>query len=923
MSESHSKIIILFVLLFFFTGHSIIGSGQNAQATGKAEIAFKRPTGKTLEQPKSEWTDELLQFTAGGHVLGFRKGEMFIASGSHALKVEFVNARSVSPVEEGKPPESAKDRLDVPPLGRVTYRDLWDGVSVVYEKTASGVVESTYLIQSGGAKASNPVDEIRLRYNVPVKVNDNGNLVLSFATGEMQETRPMAWQEVAGKKVAVEAGYQLLGAREVGFDVGAYDPRYPLVIDPLLSWNTFLGGPGDDASRPIAVDTSGNVYVMGHSSGTWGSPVRAYTSSADAFVAKLDGNGVLQWNTFLGGTDMDIGRGIAVDTNGNLYVTGYGTTTWGSPIRAYTPAGYDAFVAKLDGNGALQWNTFLGGSGGDYGTGITVDTNGNVYVTGVSNAIWGSPVRAYTVGNYDAIVAKLDGTGNLQWSTFLGGSGDDEGYGIAVDTSGNVCVTTWSNATWGSPVRAYTGDYDAIVAKLNNSGVLQWNTFLGGTGRDEGLGIAADTNGNVYAMGTSYATWGSPLRAFGGGVRDGFVAELGGSGNLQWNAFLGGTGDDIGYGIAVDTGGNIYMTGFSTATWGSPVRAFSGSWDAFVAKISYWDLWTWTPKHAVGDFYGDGKREVAVDFGAKGIYLYNNGSWTQISSLNPESLLAADADGDNIDEIVGDMGATGLWLWNSGAWNQLSGAHVENLAVGDVDADGADEIVGDFGPVGLWLYNGGVWTQLSGVNADYVTTANLDGTGGDEIIGAFGATGLWIWNAGTWTQLSGVNADYVTSGKMTGGGRFLVGDFGPRGLWLWWAVGGWTELSGVNADYMITADTDADSNDEIVGDFGATGLWRYNSGVWTILSGVDADFMIRADVDGDGTDEVVADFGMLGLWLWNAGAWTQASGVNPEYHVAAELDGDNKDEILADFGGLGLWLWNEGSWSQISANNAD
>jgi hypothetical protein len=165
----------------------------------------------------------LQQYTAGGHVLGFREDGVVIASGSHALRVEYVNAEPVSPLEEGTPSEPAEAQKGAPTLGKITYRDLWDGISVVYEKTGSAVVKRTYYVQPGEIRGSNSVDQIRLRYNVPINVDSNGDLVMSFSTGEMRETRPVAWQEIAGKKVAVEAGYRLLGDREVGFTVRSYD----------------------------------------------------------------------------------------------------------------------------------------------------------------------------------------------------------------------------------------------------------------------------------------------------------------------------------------------------------------------------------------------------------------------------------------------------------------------------------------------------------------------------------------------------------------------------------------------------------------------------------------------------------------------------------------------------------------------------
>jgi hypothetical protein len=313
--------------------------------------------------------------------------------------------------------------------------------------------------------------------------------------------------------------------------VGNYDASQPLFIDPTLAWNTFLGGSGGDKGTAIAVDGSGNVYLAGISDTTWGSPVRAYTGGSDAFAAKLNSSGVLQWNIFLGGSGGDYGSDIAVDGSGNAYVAGYSSATWGSPVRAFGGGAYDAFAAQLNStSGALTWNTFLGGSVMDVGAGIAVDGSGNAYVAGYSNATWGSPVRAFGGGGvYDAFAAQLNSTsGALTWNTFLGESGEDLVYGIAVDGSGNVYVAGHSNATWGSPVRAFGGgggSYDAFAAQLNStSGVLQWNTFLGGSGSDFGSDIAVDGSGNAYVAGQSSATWGSPVRAFGGGASDAFVS---------------------------------------------------------------------------------------------------------------------------------------------------------------------------------------------------------------------------------------------------------------------------------------------------------------------------------------------------------------------------------------------------------------
>jgi len=402
----------------------------------------------------------------------------------------------------------------------------------------------------------------------------------------MKESRPVAWQEIRGERVPVEVSFRVLEEKEVGFSVGFYDPEFPLVIDPVLTWNTFMGCGTGDGGSGIAVDTSGNVYVAGTSAATWGTPENPYAGNLDAFAAKLNSSGVRLWNTFMGSGLSDEGYGIAVDTSGNVYVTGSSNATWGTPKNAYA-GNWDAFAAKLNSSGVRQWNTFMGSVGGDYGRGIAVDTSGNVYVTGNSQDTWGAPVNPH-VGAlwHEAFAAKLSGSdGDLIWNTFMGAAGSEEvGYGIAVDTSGNVYVTGWSNATWGTPVNAYAGNYDAFAAKLNSSGVRLWNTFMGSGTDDKGYGIAVDTSGNVYVAGYSGATWGTPENPYAGNL-DAFAAKLNSSGVRQWNTFMGSGSEDRGYGIAVDTSGNVYVTGWSNGTWGTPENPYAGSSDAFAAKL--------------------------------------------------------------------------------------------------------------------------------------------------------------------------------------------------------------------------------------------------------------------------------------------------------------------------------------------------
>jgi hypothetical protein len=570
----------------------------------------------------------LLQFTAGEHVLGFTPNAAYAANGSHAYRVEFVDARPTTPLADAAPGTETGTAAQAAPLTQVTYSQLWPGITLTYDAPDGALLRSTYRVEPN----ADPT-HIRLRYNAPVQIKADGTLALTYRTGKMHESAPVAWQERAdGVRTSVAVAFQTFADQDhqgetVGFRLGAYDSALPLFIDPTLTWNTFLGGSSWDEGYGIAVDGSGSVYVVGYSDGTWGTPVRPLAGSYDVFVAKLDSGGSLVWNTFLGGSGSDEGTAIAVDEGGSVYVTGnsYGDT-WGTPIRPYT-AMSDGFVARLNSSsGALIWNTFLGGPNGDYGNGLALDGNGNVYVTGYSNSTWGSPTHPYTASS-DAYVARLNSSGTLIWHTFLGGVEGDSGKGIAVDESGNVYVVGYSYASWGSPVLPYTANADGFVARLDGShGGLTWHTFLGGTGDDSGRGLALDGNGNIYVTGDSEATWGSPVHPY-TGDEDAFVARLNSSnGLLTWNTFLGGTGGDYGNGIAVDGNGDVYVSGDSDATWGSPDRPYTAAYDAFAAQLN--SSGTLISNTFLGGTDGDFGNGLAVD-GSGNVYVVGDSyaSW--------------------------------------------------------------------------------------------------------------------------------------------------------------------------------------------------------------------------------------------------------------------------------------------------------
>ncbi|HYW73750.1 MAG TPA: Calx-beta domain-containing protein [Pyrinomonadaceae bacterium] len=401
-----------------------------------------------------------------------------------------------------------------------------------------------------------------------------------------------------------------------------------LPANVALTWNTFVGGSTtSDFLEDIAVDSGGNIYVAGNSGTSWGSPVRAFSGGGDVFVAKLDSSGNLIWNSFVGGSAGDSGGALTLDGSGNIYVTGASQAAWGAPARAFGGPG-NTFVAKLDSSGNLVWNTFLGGTDNELGSGSkpALDANGNVYVVGYSFVTWGAPIRAFSGGNNpDGYVAKVDSTGHLIWNTFLGGSGGDSLASVAVNANGVYVLGQTDNVSWGSPIRANSGGGDVSVAKLDSNGNLVWNTFLGSSALDLPHGLALDSTGNVYATGVSVAGWGSPVRAYGGGD-DGFLAKLDSNGQLIWNTFVGGSGNDDVVGLVLDQSGNFYLTGDSNSSWGSPFQAYTGGEDSTVVKMDSSGHLIWNT------FIGGGGDEQTTGVGLDGsgsIYAigYSDKTW--------------------------------------------------------------------------------------------------------------------------------------------------------------------------------------------------------------------------------------------------------------------------------------------------------
>jgi hypothetical protein len=521
--------------------------------------------------------------------------------------------------------DSSQWHTNVPLFGKVEYQQVYPGVDMVFYGNSQQQLEYD-LDLAPGADPS----QVRLRFagQQGLDVDGRGDLIVHLSGGDVVQQTPVVYQEdLSGSHTLVTGRYVLNDDGTVGVALDGYDAARPVVIDPVLSYSTYLGGNGSDSGYGVAVDGNGNAYITGLTGSTnfptANSVQAALGDVIDAFVTKLNTAGTaLVYSTYLGGSgaNVDIGYAIAVDSSGSAYVTGFTNSPNFPTAHAYQPNSGggtgansgDAFVSKLNPAGnALVYSTYLGGSGEDYGQAIAVDGSGNAYVTGYTRS--SDFPTAATIGtinssNKNIFVVKFNATGSaLDYSILIGGStGFSTPSGIAIDSAGSAYITG-NTAASNFPVSAnavqptFGGVDDAFVAKLDPAGDgLLDSTYLGGSSDDYGLGIALDAFDNVYITGstssTDFPTAHAVQGVYGGGTSgfrngDAFVTKLSPSLNsLVYSTYLGGSGADSGQGIAVDLSGNAYIIG-TTASANFPTAAplqatYGGNGDAFVAKLN-------------------------------------------------------------------------------------------------------------------------------------------------------------------------------------------------------------------------------------------------------------------------------------------------------------------------------------------------
>lgn len=585
-------------------------------------------------------------------------------------------------------------KLNISAAKAVLYKNIYKNIDLkVYGRGRQ--VEYDWIIKPGG----DPADIAFVYRGVKsTRMDNKGNLVIGTGFGELLHKKPLAYQpgkignkagrqedskavgpkgddrEAAEHRKNIPVAFKKISGNSYGFLTGAYDKKEKLIIDPLvkLDYSTYLGGSEDDFGQDIAVDRNGNVYITGYTN-SLNFPVKNpcqenyggglnWKTESDVFITKLSADGSSYvYSTYLGGSNMDEGKSIAVDDKGCAYITG-STKSKDFPLKKpfqRTFAGdRDLFITKLSADGStILYSTYLGGANYEVGEGIAVDSKGNAYVTGCSDSP-GFPTEnpllsTYRGGFGDAFVTKLSAGGTaLIYSTFIGGEGSDSAKGIAVDSSGCAYISGETSSIdfpvknpfqWMLTAGGDFESFDAFVAKLSPAGeTLLYSTYLGGTANDSCEDIAIDDSGCAYVTGVTGSSdfplknslQQAPVSYINEVI---FITKLCPEGSsLFYSTYLG-AAVDSGWGIAVDKAGCAYITG---STWSSdfPVKnpfqeSLSGLCDAFVTKLSCCGSSLSFSTYLGGSGF-DQSRAIAVD-DKGGVYITGYTGSTDFPVRNP------------------------------------------------------------------------------------------------------------------------------------------------------------------------------------------------------------------------------------------------------------------------------------------------
>ena len=803
-------------------------------------------------------------------------------------------------------------RTNIPNYQGLRTDGVYPGIDMVWHGRENGGVQYDFIVAPNA-------DPSQIEWKVDgakqIELTDEGDLLIHTEYGDIRQQRPYTYQDSgSGVRSDVDSRFVIDGSDRVRFDVGEYDRSRPLTIDPSvnlsnLSFSTFLGGSSNDTGLAVGVDGAGNVYVTGYTASplfptTPGTFDTSQNGSNDVFVTKLNAAGTgLIYSTFLGGSSDDGGYGIAVDASGNVYMTGItinGATDYPTTVGAYDTThngSNDVFVTKLNASGtALIYSTFIGGRGVDYGFGIAVDSSGSAYVTGYTyddTTDYPTTAGAYDTahnGLFDVFATKLNTTGGaLVYSTFIGGSSNDIGNGIAVDPSGNTYVTGYANdgatdypTTPDAFQTQHNGISDAFVTKLGDFSISgRTVNTVGDPLVSMAIGLSGDGDGFVLTDQEGYFAFtdtlanGTYLTA---ALHDGFnfnpsnyeINTLNRNKRVTFIGRLVGAGPTVAY---ADLGGGVTSTAGNIGLPFTTLRLI--------------------------DVYG-GVRTTTTD--ANGGYVFDN------VRTGASYVVVAEREGYDFSP-----GAAHINFMDENLALNFSARPNSPRPVRDFDGDGKTDLAVFRPSSGVWYIlesqTNSVRAVQFGVDGDIPLAEDYDGDGRTDLAVYRPSNSVWYRlnsSDGSFTAMSfGSAGDIPVPADYDGDRHTDIAVYRPStGTWhMLGSANGYSAIQwGIAADRPVPADFDSD---------GRADLTVYRDGTWYRLNssnysmsvsqfGTADDRPLAADLDGDGRADTAVFRPATGVWYWldtiDSEFHAMQFGVSTDTPVPADYNGDGRME---------------------------
>ena len=600
-------------LSFVFTK---VEKGQSGicEATGQASLP------KGLKEENHE-NDKIYTSRADMVLIGANPNAQIIATGQQEYYENYYLAHT-----------TMKGITNVHAYKTLTYQNIYPHIDLVLHSCTQGI-KYEYVVHPGGKVSDIQMQwyglnsaELMAKGGISYSMRQNKNKI------GMKESAPVSFTD----KGKVVSSFMKKG-NWIGFQVGKYDGKETLTIDPSVEWGTYFGDSSGEGCSSIKVDGYGNAYMTGstasiHGIATTGAFQTSLGGTYDVFLVKYNKYGSLLWSTYYGGKGNDNSYGMACDTSANIYVSG---TTYSSGLASsgaylsYPPGNGDAFLAKFSDSGILHWATYFGGQKSDNVCDLATDKSGNVYMFGTTLSTSGIAIgnvgKTSYSGYEDGFLAKFNSSGYPIWCTYYGGNNTSRAQGIAIDASDNIFITGFSYATDIASSGAYqstlAGSQDAFIARFSSSGAMSWSTYFGGIYTDTGNKISTDASGNIYIAGNSLSTGLATSGAYQTKCYitndDVFLACFSGAGALKWCTYLGNIGGDFSTGICTYLDQYVYICGYTNdsigiASKGAYQSSFGGgAQDGFIAKFKTDGSLVWSSYY--GGKGADGLYSIDVD----------------------------------------------------------------------------------------------------------------------------------------------------------------------------------------------------------------------------------------------------------------------------------------------------------------------